>query len=261
MSRKIRGFGAGVKVALRGRVPAPTARRGSLPARRSSVFLVRPARASVPGTAWHDITPGTDASSTALVTAYDPSTYTLTLGTTLAAATDATSTYELNSTTAYSEQFTSSATPTVASGLPTGAETLDASNIHSLSRSLTDSFGRNNENDTYTPLAGLTYTTAAAILPGAVAAINDRLDSLPSDVKNVLKNKGQVTAKGKAFSDVRPDGQWTDSNGVRHYYEVSSRTSQADPARLRANDPDGIVEVLNLDTGKTVVYHPGEPIP
>jgi hypothetical protein len=51
MSRKIRGFGAGVKVALRGRVPAPTARRGSLPARRSSVFLVRPARASVPGTA------------------------------------------------------------------------------------------------------------------------------------------------------------------------------------------------------------------
>jgi len=30
-----------------------------------------------------------------------------------------------------------------------------------------------------------------------------------------------------------------------------SKTSQADPARLRANDPDGIIEVLNLDTGKT----------
>jgi hypothetical protein len=92
-------------------------------------------------------------------------------------------------------------------------------------------------------------------------AINDRLDSLPENTRNALKNKGQVTADGKVFSNVRPDGQWTDANGVRHYHEVSSKTSQADPARLRANDPDGIIEVLNLDTGKTVVYHPGDPIP
>lgn len=49
--------------------------------------------------------------------------------------------------------------------------------------------------------------------------------------------------------------------GVRHYYEVSSKTSRADPARLRLHDPDAVIEVLNLDTGKVDIYLPGQAIP
>jgi hypothetical protein len=79
--------------------------------------------------------------------------------------------------------------------------------------------------------------------------------------RNVRKNQAQINAKGEKVSDYRPDAQWTDKNGVRHYYEVSSKTSKADRGRLRANDPDAIIEVHNLDTGTTVTYQPGQAIP
>jgi hypothetical protein len=64
---------------------------------------------------------------------------------------------------------------------------------------------------------------------------------------NVLKNQAQINAAGHKASD------W--------HYEVSSRTSTADPARLRDNNPDAIIEVLNLDTGQLNIYKPGDFIP
>jgi hypothetical protein len=92
------------------------------------------------------------------------------------------------------------------------------------------------------------------------AAIDAQLGRLKG-ARDIRKNQAQMNAKGEKVSDYRPDAQWIDENGVRHYYEVSSKTSTADPGRLRANDPNAVIEVYNLDTGRTVTYRPGEAIP
>ncbi len=93
-------------------------------------------------------------------------------------------------------------------------------------------------------------------------AINTRIADIPKDAVDVRKHQSQVSAKNRKVSDFKPDAQWTEpETGVRHYYEASSRTSKADPARLRQHDPAAVIEVFNLDTGKTVIYRPGDPIP
>jgi RHS repeat-associated protein len=100
--------------------------------------------------------------------------------------------------------------------------------------------------------------------PAHDAAIKEYIKILERDVpgaRDIRKNQAQVNADKQKVSDYRPDVQWTDANGVRHYYEVSSRTSTANPARLRRNDPNAIIEVLDLQTGITTVYKPGMPLP
>jgi hypothetical protein len=92
-------------------------------------------------------------------------------------------------------------------------------------------------------------------------AIDDYLEDLPDEAVDVRKDQAQVNAKGEKVSDNRPDAQWTDEDGVRHYYEVSSKTSRADPARLREYDPNAVIEVLDLEAGELTTYLPGDPIP
>jgi RHS repeat-associated protein len=64
----------------------------------------------------------------------------------------------------YTETLTSSATPTVSAGAPTGLETLDTSNIQSLSRSITSNAGQVIETNAYFSLAGVTYSRSSARL-------------------------------------------------------------------------------------------------
>jgi RHS repeat-associated protein len=64
----------------------------------------------------------------------------------------------------YSESLTTSATPTVdGSGRPTGAETISAANIQTLSRTYVNSGGQAVRQDDYFSMAGLTYSTALYI--------------------------------------------------------------------------------------------------
>jgi YD repeat-containing protein len=68
--------------------------------------------------------------------------------------------------TMYEETLTSSATPTynATTNLPTGQETIDQTNIQSLSRSLLDDAGQVVEVDRYFSLTGVTYSAASPYL-------------------------------------------------------------------------------------------------
>ena len=69
--------------------------------------------------------------------------------------------------TVYSETLTSSATPSESGGVPTGTETISASNIQSLSRSLTNDAGQITETDAYFSMSGITYSQSTAQLGSA----------------------------------------------------------------------------------------------
>ena len=69
----------------------------------------------------------------------------------------------------YDETLTSDATPTynATTNAPTGLETIDAGNIVSLTREITNNAGQVIETDQYFSLAGVTYATATATLGSA----------------------------------------------------------------------------------------------
>ena len=64
----------------------------------------------------------------------------------------------------YTETLTTSAVPHLTSGVPDGTETINASNIQNLSRSLTNAAGQMIESDSYYNLSGVTYSQASAQL-------------------------------------------------------------------------------------------------
>lgn len=66
--------------------------------------------------------------------------------------------------TVYTEFLTSSATPSVSSGRPTGTETIDEGNIQSLMRRITNDAGQMIEADSYFSMSGITYGQADAQL-------------------------------------------------------------------------------------------------
>src|SRR5262249_13954362 len=70
--------------------------------------------------------------------------------------------------TVYDEAITSSATPTVTNGVPTGAETISASNIQSLVRTLTNDAGQTIESDRYASMGSATYSQSVPQLSGAI---------------------------------------------------------------------------------------------
>jgi len=67
----------------------------------------------------------------------------------------------------YTETLTTSATPTVSSGVPTGQETISASNIQSLARDLTNTAGQVVEHDDYYSMSGVTYSQTSPRLGSA----------------------------------------------------------------------------------------------
>ncbi len=60
---------------------------------------------------------------------------------------------------------------------------------------------------------------------------------------DIRTNQEQVNAQGVRVGQNRPDLQYTDRNGIRHYveYDSSPERSAAHAQRLRANDPGGVV--------------------
>lgn len=66
-------------------------------------------------------------------------------------------------TAAYDEYLTSSATPASSNGVPTGTETIDASNLTSLSRTWTNVGGQVIERREYFSLSGLTFSEGSSL--------------------------------------------------------------------------------------------------
>ena len=61
---------------------------------------------------------------------------------------------------------------------------------------------------------------------------------------DIRVNQEQVNAQGVRVGQNRPDLQYTDRNGIRHYveYDQDPASGAAHAQRIRANDPAGIVE-------------------
>jgi RHS repeat-associated protein len=97
--------------------------------------------------------------------------------------------------TVYFETLTSSATPTVdGSGVPTGQETVNSSNIQSLTRTLTNDAGQKTEVDRYPTLSGVTYSATPYL---GTAGTNYYATLIAYDgrgrVKRVLAPTGTIT--------------------------------------------------------------------
>lgn len=60
---------------------------------------------------------------------------------------------------------------------------------------------------------------------------------------DVRVNQEQVDANGVRVGQNRPDLQWTDRSGIRHYveYDQDPASAAAHEARIKANDPSGVV--------------------
>jgi hypothetical protein len=62
--------------------------------------------------------------------------------------------------------------------------------------------------------------------------------------KDIRKNQAQVDANGNKVGNNRPDVQWTDEDGVRHYkeYDHNPKSSENHGKVISKNDPKGVVE-------------------
>ncbi|AZZ56487.1 hypothetical protein [Rathayibacter iranicus] len=69
-------------------------------------------------------------------------------------------------------------------------------------------------------------------------------------VTDIRVDQQQINAHGERVGINRPDVQYTDADGVRRYIEWDTTASGRGPdhaARLRANDPDGVIELRIVD--------------
>jgi hypothetical protein len=75
-------------------------------------------------------------------------------------------------------------------------------------------------------------------------AIMDRLSELGDGVKDVRKDQAQVNNAKKKVSDFRPDGQWTDENGVRHLLQIIDSNPTTRALEMLNADPKAVMEIL-----------------
>ncbi|MGB7158984.1 MAG: hypothetical protein WBD40_13005, partial [Tepidisphaeraceae bacterium] len=152
----------------------------------------------------------------------------------------------------YTETLTSSATPTVVDGEPTGNEALSASNIQSLTRALTNDAGQVIETDAYFSLSGVTYAQAT---PRLGSASNDSSSGnyhrtlLDYDGRGRLKR--QETAAGtitRTVYDARglltstwvgtDDADDNSSDGTTFWSPSTASNAEFDLVRVASNEYD-----------------------
>ena len=167
------------------------------------------------------------------------------------------------SSTVYDETLTSSATPSIGSGVPTGAETINSSNIQSLSRSITNSAGQMVEEDDYFSLSGVTYSPSSVHLgsssndssTGAYHATQyhynargwqDKVtDPAGTITRTVFDGLHRVVSQWVGTNDTPSSGYWSPTNNT-------SPSNMVDVADYTYDN--GSVGDSNLTR---VVQHPG----
>ena len=176
------------------------------------------------------VTAGTDAGQSATVTGYNSTTKTLTLSPAFNTATDTTTVYLLGSRTLYDEVLKSSAAPAITSGVPTGQETIDQTNIQTLSRQLTNGGGQVVEQDDYFSLSGVTYSqpvtylgsssnnTASGNYHGTLYGYDDRgrrnMVKMPTGTiyNTVYDDLGHAVSLWVGTNDTPTSGEWSPTN-------------------------------------------------
>ena len=65
---------------------------------------------------------------------------------------------------------------------------------------------------------------------------------------NIRVNQEQTNAQGVRVGQNRPDLQYTDGDGIRHYveYDQDPASGAAYAQRIRANDPAGVVQTKTV---------------
>ena len=111
------------------------------------------------------ITGGTDGGQTATVTAYNGATQTLTFSPSFSNNIDTSSNYVLGSRL-YNESLSVTA-PVESTSTPSGTETVDQTDIQTLTRQLTNGGGQVTEQDDYFSFSGVTYSQTAMYLGSA----------------------------------------------------------------------------------------------
>ena len=102
-----------------------------------------------------------------------------------------------------------------------------------------------------TPPAALPTDRPIGLSPTQNAAAQSRIRELEAQgYTDIRVNQQQVNALGQRCGVCRPDIQATSPTGQRAYFELDRTTSNRGPVherRLRANDPDGTVELIRSD--------------
>jgi RHS repeat-associated protein len=129
----------------------------------------------------------------------------------------------------YFETLSSSATPSTSgssgSYVPTGTETLDATNIQSLSRDVTNDAGQIYQSNAYFTLSGQTYSQATALLGTAGTHYlstkygyesSGRLDRVENPTTTIIRTVydalGREYRTYKGTDDTPSSGEWSESN-------------------------------------------------
>jgi len=85
--------------------------------------------------------------------------------------------------------------------------------------------------------------------PNQAAALQRDIEQARSEgATDIRVNQEQVNAQGERVGQNRPDLQYTDSNGIRHYveYDQDPSSGAAHAQRITANDPAGVVETKTV---------------
>jgi RHS repeat-associated protein len=111
--------------------------------------------------------------------------------------------------TAYTETLTLAATPTVSGGKPTGAESITAANLVSLTRNLLNDAGQVVETDAYFSFSGLTYGAEHAILQTSGGSPVDATASNDSSTGSYHKSVYGYDSAGRQNYVMAPTGTIT----------------------------------------------------
>lgn len=102
-----------------------------------------------------------------------------------------------------------------------------------------------------TPPAALPTDRPIGLSPTQNAAAQSRIRELEAQgYRDIRVNQQQLNARGERCGVCRPDIQATSPTGQRVYIELDRVTSNRGPVherRLRANDPDGTVDLIQSD--------------
>ena len=81
--------------------------------------------------------------------------------------------------------------------------------------------------------------------------INNKVQELLQDfdITDIRKNQQQVDANGNKIGTNRPDLQWTDSEGIRHYWEIdkNKNSSVRHGEVIKKNDPNGFIHLETFE--------------